>query len=190
MSHVLRPQFQSDETLLGGETSVTAHLLLAGCLRRQHADGRLQKGTRVLRPGCDPERRSTDELFLCQRYHSLAENFLKGQQPAVVRSRAAGHQNGDTDAIGQFAKDRFVFHSAELEIRFQHPVLSAEFPVPQVDVHRSEEEEEDVDRGTAGPPHGTYVIPVQDITIETNPGSALDAGRCGLSRVNLQPHSR
>lgn len=45
MSHVLRPQFQSDETLLGGETSVKAHFLLAGCLRGQHADGRLQKGT-------------------------------------------------------------------------------------------------------------------------------------------------
>lgn len=93
------------------------------------------------------------------------------------------------DANGQFTKDRFVFHLAELEIWFQHPVLSAEFSVPQVDVHQSEEEE-DVDRGMAGPPHGTYIIPVQDITIETNPGSALDAGRYVPSRVNLQPHSR
>lgn len=51
--------------------------------------------------------------------------------------------------------------------------LSTEFPVSQVDVHRSEEEE--VDGGKAGPPRGTYVIPVDEI----NPGAALDAGRYG-----------
>lgn len=54
--------------------------------------------------------------------------------------------------------------------------LFTEFPVSQVDVHRSEEEEE-MERGKAGPPHGTYIIPVDDITIETNPVSALDASR-------------
>lgn len=70
----------------------------------------------------------------------------------------------------------------------EDPVLSAEFPVSQVDVHRSEEEE--VDRGKAGPPHGTYIIPVCDITMETNPSSALVAGRYGEddpSKMNLQP---
>uniref|UniRef100_H3CQ90 receptor protein-tyrosine kinase n=1 Tax=Tetraodon nigroviridis TaxID=99883 RepID=H3CQ90_TETNG len=35
-----------------------------------------------------------------KRYHSLAENFLKGEQPAVARSRAAGDQNGETEAKG------------------------------------------------------------------------------------------
>ncbi|XP_056909690.1 platelet-derived growth factor receptor beta-like [Takifugu flavidus] len=78
-----------------------------------------------------------------KRYHNLAENFLKGEQPAVLRSRAAGDQNRETDAN--------------------------EFRVSQVDVHRSEEEE--VDRGKAGPPRGTYIIPVDDITIETDAGS-------------------
>lgn len=57
-------------------------------------------------------------------------------------------------------------------------LVLTEFRVSQVDVHRSEEEEE-VDRGKAGPPCGTYIIPVDDITIETNPVSALDAGRYG-----------
>lgn len=65
-----------------------------------------------------------------------------------------------------------------MKIWYWHFLLSTEFRVSQVDVHRSEEEEE-VDRGKAGPPRGTYIIPVDDVTIETNPVSALDAGRCG-----------
>uniref|UniRef100_A0A674NTL7 receptor protein-tyrosine kinase n=1 Tax=Takifugu rubripes TaxID=31033 RepID=A0A674NTL7_TAKRU len=40
-----------------------------------------------------------------KRYHNLAENFLKGEQPAVLRSRAAGDQNRETDANGPFTKE-------------------------------------------------------------------------------------
>lgn len=45
-------------------------------------------------------------------------------------------------------------------------------PAPQVNVHLVELEPEE-----AGPSHGTYIIPVTDITIETSSGSALDAVR-------------
>lgn len=58
--HVLRLQFWSDETLLGGETSVKTHFLLTGCLRGQHVDWGLQKGSRVLRLGCDLEHPAVD----------------------------------------------------------------------------------------------------------------------------------
>lgn len=60
MPHILRLQFWSDETLLGGETSVKAHFLLTGCFRGQHVDWQLQKGTRVLRLGCDLEHPAVD----------------------------------------------------------------------------------------------------------------------------------
>lgn len=56
-------------------------------------------------------------------------------------------------------------------------MLSTELPVSQVDVHRSEEEEED--RGQAGPPHGAHAILAHHITMENHPGSAPDAGRYG-----------
>lgn len=77
-----------------------------------------------------------------------------------------------------------------MQIWYRCSVLSAEFPLSQVDVHRSEEEEEEEDGGKAGPPHGTYIIPVRDITIETNPGSALDAGRYGRGRVPVEDEPR
>ncbi|CAK6981358.1 platelet-derived growth factor receptor beta-like [Scomber scombrus] len=43
-------------------------------------------------------------------------------------------------------------------------------PAPQVEVHLSEAEPQE-----AGPSHGTYIIPITDITIETSGDAALDA---------------
>ncbi|XP_023283929.1 platelet-derived growth factor receptor beta-like [Seriola lalandi dorsalis] len=81
-----------------------------------------------------------------KRYLQLTENFLKGDNPAVVRStlslsRAVEHQ---TDTHGS--------------------------PTPQVNVHQLEVELEE-----AGPSQGTYIIPIADVTIETSSCTALDA---------------
>lgn len=59
-------------------------------------------------------------------------------------------------------------------------MLFTESPTSQVAVHLSEEE----DRGEAGPPHGTYIIPIDDITTETKSGSALDAVRYERGKVS------
>lgn len=48
-----------------------------------------------------------------------------------------------------------------------------------MDAHLSEEE----DRREAGPPHGTYIIPIDDITTETKSGSVLDAVRYERRKV-------
>ncbi|XP_062288699.1 platelet-derived growth factor receptor beta-like isoform X1 [Scomber scombrus] len=48
--------------------------------------------------------------------------------------------------------------------------LNAGSPAPQVEVHLSEAEPQE-----AGPSHGTYIIPITDITIETSGDAALDA---------------
>ncbi|GLD71132.1 platelet-derived growth factor receptor beta-like isoform X1 [Lates japonicus] len=85
-----------------------------------------------------------------ERYLQLTENFLKGENPAVVRSRlslsraAEELMDGQTDAYGSSA--------------------------PQVKVNLSEAEPQE-----AGPSHGTYIIPIADVTIETRSGTALDA---------------
>ncbi|XP_044078455.1 platelet-derived growth factor receptor beta-like isoform X1 [Siniperca chuatsi] len=96
----------------------------------------------------------TDDYKKC--YLQLTENFLKGENPAVVRSRlspcaAAGDQ---TDGS----------------------------PAPQVNVHLLEAEPEE-----AGPSHGTYIIPIHDITIETSSGAALDAVSPQLSESQDTP---
>nr|XP_046266477.1 platelet-derived growth factor receptor beta-like isoform X2 [Scatophagus argus] len=88
-------------------------------------------------------------------YVQLNENFLKGENPAVVRSRlsptqAVGDQtDGQTDTNGS--------------------------PTPQVSVHLVEAGPEE-----AGPSHGTYIIPITDITIETSGDAALDAALSSL----------
>ncbi|KAM9348691.1 platelet-derived growth factor receptor beta-like [Symphorus nematophorus] len=85
-----------------------------------------------------------------KRYLQLTENFLNGENPAVVRSRlspsraAADQTDGQTDTDGS--------------------------PAPQVNVPLLEAEPEE-----AGPSHSTYIIPITDITIETSSGAALDA---------------
>ncbi|XP_076606843.1 platelet-derived growth factor receptor beta-like isoform X2 [Chaetodon auriga] len=83
-------------------------------------------------------------------YLQLTENFLKGENPAVVRSRlsptrpAGDETDGQTDTNGSL--------------------------VPQVKVHLLEVEPEE-----AGPSHGTYIIPITDITVENSSDAALDA---------------
>ncbi|XP_040006947.1 platelet-derived growth factor receptor beta-like [Xiphias gladius] len=91
-----------------------------------------------------------------KRYLQLTDNFLKGENPAVVRSRlslsrAALHQTeGQTDTHGSSA--------------------------PQGNIHLSEAEPDE-----AGPSHGTYIIPIADVTIESSSGTVLDA-------VSPHPH--
>lgn len=82
-----------------------------------------------------------------QRYLRLTQDFLKGESPAVVRSRATRNQD-QTD------------RQTDMQ----------ESPAPQVKDHQSEAGPEE-----AGPSHGTYIIPITDITIETVSDAALDA---------------
>nr|XP_020446605.1 platelet-derived growth factor receptor beta-like [Monopterus albus] len=77
-----------------------------------------------------------------QRYVKLSENFMNGEDPAAVRSRLTS----SSAAADQTA--------------------TTGSPSPQVNVHLSEAEP--VEAG----PHGAYVIPITDITIET--GAVLD----------------
>ncbi|KAM8742681.1 platelet-derived growth factor receptor beta-like isoform 2-T3 [Acanthopagrus schlegelii] len=85
-----------------------------------------------------------------KRYLQLTENFLKGENPAVVRSRMSSSRAAEdqtnilTDANG--------------------------IPAPQETVYLLEAEP--VENSLS---HGTYIIPITDITIETNNGAALDA---------------
>ncbi|XP_041807993.1 platelet-derived growth factor receptor beta-like [Chelmon rostratus] len=90
----------------------------------------------------------TDDHKEC--YLKLTENFLKGENPAVVRSRLSPSRPAEDQTDG-------------------HADTNGS-PAPQVNVHLVELEPEE-----AGPSHGTYIIPVTDITIETSSGSALDA---------------
>ncbi|XP_040907252.1 platelet-derived growth factor receptor beta-like isoform X2 [Toxotes jaculatrix] len=93
-----------------------------------------------------------------KRYLQLTEHFLKGENPAVVRSRlslsrAAGDQTDDqTDGQADGQTDT-------------HGRVT-----PQVKGHLSEAEP-----NQAGPSHGTYIIPIADVTIETSSGAVLDA---------------
>ncbi|XP_078100664.1 platelet-derived growth factor receptor beta-like isoform X2 [Sander vitreus] len=79
-----------------------------------------------------------------KRYLQLSQDFLKGDNPAVVRSSGRPIRDQTDDADGS--------------------------PAPQVNVHLLEAEPEE-----AGPSHGSYIIPVTDITIETSGSAALDA---------------
>ncbi|KAM7373801.1 hypothetical protein PAMP_006504 [Pampus punctatissimus] len=82
-----------------------------------------------------------------KRFVQLTNNFLKGENPAVVRSRLCS---------SWAAEDPMDLMNGN--------------PAPQVKVHLSE-----VEPHEAGPSHGTYIIPITDITIETSSGTVLDA---------------
>ncbi|AWO99734.1 putative platelet-derived growth factor receptor beta-like [Scophthalmus maximus] len=88
-----------------------------------------------------------------ERYLQLTENFLKGENPAVVRSRLS---------LSRAAEDQTD--------------TSHESPAAQVKRMPSEAGSEE-----AGPSQGTYIIPISDITIETSSDTALDADGLHLS---------
>ncbi|KAM6907779.1 platelet-derived growth factor receptor beta-like [Xenentodon cancila] len=81
-----------------------------------------------------------------QRYLQMTEDFLKGENPAVVRSRwtSSRSDEGEMDPQGS--------------------------PTPEVTVHLLE-----VEPVVAGSSHGSHVIPVTDITVESGDNAALDA---------------
>ncbi|KAK2882351.1 platelet-derived growth factor receptor beta-like isoform X1 [Channa argus] len=97
-----------------------------------------------------------------QRYQHLTDNFLKGDNPAVVRSRLSLSRSAEdqTDTTGSST-----------------PKVNA----PLLEVGSIE----------AGPSHSTYVIPFVDITIEKGCGTALDADSPHQldSPSNSTPHS-
>ncbi|CAB1421741.1 unnamed protein product [Pleuronectes platessa] len=84
-----------------------------------------------------------------KRYIRLTKNFLK--DPAVVRSRQS------------------LIRSAEDQTDTQG---SPALPVKR---HMTEAGLEEAGPEEAGPSHGTYIIPISDITIETSGSAALDA---------------
>ncbi|XP_069030953.1 platelet-derived growth factor receptor beta-like isoform X1 [Embiotoca jacksoni] len=85
-----------------------------------------------------------------EHYLQMTEDFLKGENPAVVRSRLSSSRTAEDQTDGQ--------------------TDTRGSPTPQAKVPLAEAEPEE-----AGPSHGTYVIPVTDITIESGNGAALDA---------------
>ncbi|XP_068600342.1 platelet-derived growth factor receptor beta-like [Brachionichthys hirsutus] len=87
----------------------------------------------------------TDDYKKC--YLQLTENFLKGDNPAVRSRLSPSRAAGD-----------------------QTDKQSEGSPAPQVAVSLLEADPEE-----AGPSHGTYIIPNNDITVEPNIGAALDA---------------
>ncbi|XP_030294132.1 platelet-derived growth factor receptor beta-like [Sparus aurata] len=87
-----------------------------------------------------------------KRYLQLTENFLKGENPAVVRSRMSSSR------------------AAEDQTNILADMNGG--PTPQENVYLLE-----VEPVEDGPSHGTYIIPITDITIETSNGAALDAVR-------------
>ncbi|XP_028278324.1 platelet-derived growth factor receptor beta-like isoform X2 [Parambassis ranga] len=91
-----------------------------------------------------------------QRYLQLTEDFLKGENPAVIRSRLSSSRT---------------------------PEDQRRSSSPQVELHLSELEPEE-----AGPSHGSYIIPVTDVTVENCSGTALDAVR--LTGLQLEGGSR
>ncbi|KAM7397381.1 hypothetical protein PAMA_005607 [Pampus argenteus] len=90
-----------------------------------------------------------------KRFVKLTNNFLKGENPAVVRSRLCSSR-------------------------------AAEDPVDQMNgnmkVHLLEAQPH-----KAGPSHGTYIIPITDITIETSSGTVVDAVSPQLSDSQNAP---
>ncbi|XP_070712142.1 platelet-derived growth factor receptor beta-like [Pempheris klunzingeri] len=92
-----------------------------------------------------------------KRYVQLTEDFLDGDSPAVVRSRAAGDLSaGASDTHGS--------------------------PAPQVNVHLLGEGPQQADTS-----YSTYIIPISDITIETSGGAVLDAVSPQVSDSPLDP---
>ncbi|XP_054873354.1 platelet-derived growth factor receptor beta-like isoform X2 [Amphiprion ocellaris] len=91
-----------------------------------------------------------------QRYLQLTEDFLKGQNPAVVRSRWSSTRTTEDQTDRQ-----------------THTHGSG--PAPQVDVHLSE-----ADPVKTGTSHSPYIISITDVTIESD-GAALDADSPQLS---------
>lgn len=103
-----------------------------------------------------------------QWYTLLMEDFLKGDHPAVVRSRTAGDQ---TEGLARLILFHLCITLLINKINWQSitSVLFTGNPAPQVNVQILETEP-----GEAGPSHGNYIIP----TSETSSGGALDAVRC------------
>ncbi|XP_044227141.1 platelet-derived growth factor receptor beta-like isoform X1 [Thunnus albacares] len=94
-----------------------------------------------------------------KRFVQLTDDFLRGENPAVVRSRLSS--------------------SRAAEDQTDQTNVS---PAPQMKVHLLEAEPQE-----AGPSHGTYIIPITDITIETGSGAALDAVSPQLSDYQDAP---
>ncbi|KAI3373362.1 hypothetical protein L3Q82_006666 [Scortum barcoo] len=92
------------------------------------------------------------KVVVCQRYLQMTEDFLKGENPAVVRSRLSSSRAAEDQTDGQTDTNGS--------------------PAPQVNVHLLKAVPEE-----AGPSHSTYIIPITDITIETSSCAALDAVR-------------
>ncbi|XP_060941738.1 platelet-derived growth factor receptor beta-like [Limanda limanda] len=90
-----------------------------------------------------------------KRYIRLTEDFLK--DPAVVRSRQSPIRSAEDQADTQGS------------------------PALPVKRHMSEAGLEEAEPEEAGPSHGTYIIPISDITIETSGSTALDADSLHLS---------
>ncbi|XP_051793851.1 platelet-derived growth factor receptor beta-like isoform X2 [Acanthochromis polyacanthus] len=91
-----------------------------------------------------------------QRYLQLTEDFLKGENPAVVRSRWSSSRTAEDQTDRQ-----------------THTHGSG--PAPQVGVQLSE-----ADPVEAGSSHSPYIISIGDVTIESD-GTALDADSPQLS---------
>ncbi|XP_061596461.1 platelet-derived growth factor receptor beta-like [Cololabis saira] len=93
-----------------------------------------------------------------QRYLQIKEDFLKGENPAVVRFR------------------RTSSRSDEAEMNIQGS------PTPEVTVHLLE-----VEPVEAGSSHGSCIIPVTDITVESGGDAALDAVSPQILECQGQP---
>ncbi|KAK5621208.1 hypothetical protein CRENBAI_012144 [Crenichthys baileyi] len=79
-----------------------------------------------------------------QNYLQLTEDFLKGENPAVVQS---------TRSLSRRAED-------EMDERKNNTTGS---PASEIEVHLLEADPEEL-----GPSHSTYIMPVSDVTIETS----------------------
>ncbi|MEQ2242307.1 hypothetical protein ILYODFUR_034514 [Ilyodon furcidens] len=99
-----------------------------------------------------------------QNYLQLTEDFLKGENPAVVQS---------TRSLSRRAED-------EMDGRKKNTTGS---PASEIEVHLLEADPEE-----SGPSHSTYIIPVSDVTIETS--TAPDAVSLLLSGPATIPESK
>ncbi|XP_026166134.1 platelet-derived growth factor receptor beta-like isoform X2 [Mastacembelus armatus] len=90
--------------------------------------------------------------MLTDQHKQLTDNFLTSDNPAVVRSRLSSSKT---------APDQ--------------PDMTGS-PTSHVSVHLSNAEPVG-----AGPSHGTYIIPITDITLESSRGAALDAASPRMS---------
>lgn len=182
---VFGPQFWSDETLLGRKTSVPTIFLLIGHLGGQHVDWRLQKGSMFLYLW-----NAWDVIFLepaCCCFTSMSVSVLLCYSGTLSWRRTSWRvinllwfDQGQLDIELRVWQDKIIlFHLCIIvfinKINWQSipSVLFTGNPTPQVKVQLLETELEE-----AGPSHGNYIIPVNDITSETSSGGALDAVRC------------